>query len=447
MIILSIGTVIIMAFSNQYLAVDLQTNIEAISKAKKMLEEARVLSRQNFYTVTSIPAGYDGIYEKNLNVEDIDSYTKRVTANVRWSAEGGRHPSITFVTLVTNPTNTCTQSLVGDWANPKIINTSKIDIDSSSNLTSIIATNGYVYMTGDSATASKNDFYIVNTANPALPMLSGSLTTGPGLNAVSVFGNYAYVANSSINSQLQVINITSKNNPTLYKSFKLPTSDSDVGTVGYSITYHSGKVYLGTKKNGKAGLHIIDVSDLNNIHEVGYLEVNNTINQIRIVGNYAYVLSDDNTQELRVLNISTPSTITSVSIYNASGTSGFGYGKSLAMSGSSLFFGRTFDPNANSKELLILNNTNPTINPLPALHSQKIAQSINGIILKSNLIFLAASSQFQVRKVSDLSVQGSLALPSNSVGMDCSGDYIYLGVLGDSTSTNKDVLKIIGAGP
>ncbi|HEV7701924.1 MAG TPA: hypothetical protein VGO63_00545 [Candidatus Paceibacterota bacterium] len=444
---LCIGAVILLVFSNQSLAIDSQTNIEAISKAGKMLEDARALSKQDFYSVVSIPAINDNIYQKTLSVEDLDSYTKRITSKISWPLIGGRNPSVEFTTLVTNIHNLCSQTLSGDWTNPKIINTAKIDIDSAASLTDVAALSGYAYITGDSSTQSKNDFYVVNTSNPVLPSLVGSLNTGPGLNSVSVSSNYAYVANGSINAQLQVIDITAKNSPTLYKNFKLPMIDSDAGTVGYSILYHSGKVYMGTKKNGKAGFHIIDVSDLSNIHEVGYLEVNNTINQIQVIGNYAYLASDDSAQELRVLNISTPANILGATIYNAPNTSGFGFGKSLAIYGNTLFLGRTFDANANNKELHVINISDITANPLPSTLSQKMSESVNAVFVKSSLVFMATNSKFQVRKTSDLSLYGTLSLPASPPAMDCSGDYFYMGVLGDGVAVNKDVLKIISSSP
>ena len=446
-IILCMSAVIMIAYGNQLITIDAELSIEAISKAQRMLEDARARSKQNFYSVVAIPTTSENIFQKTLNVEDIDLDTKKITSQVTWSTGGGRNPVVAFTTLVTNFKNICSQSLVGDWVHPQVINTSTIDIDTTSSLTGLSSTNGYTYITADASTANKKDFYVVNTSNPVLPILIGSLTTGPGLSAVSVSGNYAYVANSSINAQLQVVDITTKNNPTLYKSFKLPITDSDGGTVGYSVLYHQGKVYLSTKKNGKAGLHIIDVSDLSNIRELGYLEVNNTINHIQVSGDYAYIASDDNTEELRVLNISNPASITNASIYNPSNTSGFGYGSRIFISGNSLFLGRTFDSNTNNKELYVLDIAKPTLSPLPSLLSQKISSSVHGVVVKDSLVFLATNSQFQVRKISDLSLLSSLPLMSNSVSMDCQGNYLYMGVLGDAGGTHKNVLKIIASSP
>jgi len=457
-IVLAITAVLPLITSGQNSTIGSQTTQGALYKAQELLESVRTAARANFSTVAGLACSdatgtcvtpIDPFYNRTVTIspdpsDPTNDYKKLVTSQVVWGT--GLETSLsTIITDWKSALNSCSQTITGDWSNPIAINTAKINIDAGNSVTDITTTNGYTYIAANGAAAAKDDFYIVNTSDPINPVLvsGGSIDTGPGLNAVAVNGNYAYVANSSINAQLQVINMTTKGNLT-YKSFKLPTTDSDTGTVGYSIYYNNGKVYLGTQKSGKAGFHIIDVSNLNSINEVGYIEVNNTINRIYVSNAYAYLASADSTQEMAILDISTPSNIIPKSIYNAPNSANFGYGNSVAISGTVLYLGRTFDSSGSNNELYTLDASSPASNPLPVLNSQKIGDSVNGMAVKGTLLFIATNSQFQVRKTSDLSLYGSMPLNSNSPNIDCLGNYVYAGVTGPTGNSNKDVLQIIG---
>ena len=74
-LILCISAVIMVAFDNQSLAVDLQTNNEAVSKAQAILEKARADSREDFnlvnsFTTTNISGPLS--YTESLKVTQTD---------------------------------------------------------------------------------------------------------------------------------------------------------------------------------------------------------------------------------------------------------------------------------------------------------------------------------------------------------------------------------------
>ncbi len=82
---------------------------------------------------------------------------------------------------------------------------------------------------------------------------------------------------------------------------------------------------------------------------------------------YAYLTTNDLTQELVILNVTNPTNPTLASAYNATpDVSGFGYGRALYTVGDNLYLGRSWlGTAANTPEFSVLNAANPD-SALPA---------------------------------------------------------------------------------
>lgn len=448
LIVLATSSVIALVFGGQSLWADSQISKEELAKANEMLESAKATARHNFASVNTITAFSDGIYTKQMEVINIDDLTKKVSVQVSCihpTCDPKRDLSIALEAIVTDFQNgffasTCAIDTTANWSNPKVVNTTPVDIEASSTLTSVYSIKGKTYITADSPSKSKSDFYIVNSSNPVTPVILGKLDTGPGLNAVSFRTPYAYVANSSINGQLQIIDTTNTASPALITTYKLPGAYSDNTTIGNSIAYSSGKIFLGTKKSQISEFHVIDVSSPNSPTELGSFEIGNTINAILVIGSYAYIATPNN-EELWVLDISNPANIKKVSGYDATG--GSGNGKSLSFWGPNLLLGRTLG----SKELHVLNIQNPPPANLSSLGSQGINDSINVNLYRGNLAFLGTNTQLEIWNLTNLAAMtkvSTLTLPTASAGMGCDGPYLYIGTLGTNGKSDKDVLKIVG---
>lgn len=298
---------------------------------------------------------------------------------------------------------------------------------------------------------------INNLANPLITEVDNDPINSTGLAAVAVDGKYAYVASQSsfTNGQLQIIDI-SVTPPVVVKTFKLPAVlGSSTQGIGNSIFYKNGYVFLGltktTNNSGAGGMefNIIDVNKvLGNLPNpvVGTYDALNTINAIYVKGNYAYLATTNNSEELTVLDISTPSSPQRVGWYNAAGNSS---GKSLYLVGDTLYLGKTTSA---SPEFFLLNNADPknltANNPAPA--TEEIGSSINGLIQRDYLEFLiTTNSQFEVWNLSNTSTplqitSATQTLPGFSAGstMDCEGNYFYVGSI---DAANKGYLSVITA--
>lgn len=442
----SITAAIMISFGNQSMTIDTTSNNQAINISREELETNRALSRQDFSGLVSSSSTED-IYLKEIIVENIDSDAKKIISRVSWKTDPLRPQKIELATIVSNAKiiiqsggDTGGSCLSGDWKNPKTMGS--VDLSPGNSATDLDVLNKIVYLTSEASSAAKPDFFIVDAANGENPYIVSSINTGPGLNAVDATANYAYVGNKDSNAQLQIIDISDKNNPILIKSFKLPdVSGSDA--IGQSVFYWNSKIYIGTKKSAGPEFHIIDVSNPLSPTALGNREFNADVNAIYVSGDTAYVATSANT-ELTILNISNPSNITVSNDYDAPGDSE--NGKSLCFADNKLYLGRTLGGNhSDHHELHILDVSNSAS---PAnLGSKDLATDLNDLRIKDYLAFLGTSDsnkEFQVWNISDpanIFLWSAFNFPQVATGVDYEDNIVYISV------RSNDALRIITSTP
>lgn len=425
-IALSISAVIMVVFGNQSLSVDAQTTQEALYKAQAGLEEARASTHNNWDNIVS-NSTTEEIFTKNTSVADVDEFVKLVNVVVNWQIQQPR--SVELSTLLTDwqsalAQGSCATVSQGNWSAPALSTT--IDLGATGPATAVDVKHGIAYVTanGDS---TKNDFFAIDVST-GIPTILSKFSTGPGLTAVHVAGNFAYLGNTSTAAQLQIVDITNPSAAYLRKNFKLPGSNS--GDTATSLYYYNHNIYLGTPKSSIAEFHIIDVSNVDNPKEVGTWEFNTSVNAIYVSNGLAYVATPDD-EELKILDVHDPAKIKLVGGYNAPG--GSGNGKSFVRTGLRLYLGRT----VGNDELYVLHIGN--INP-DALASANINSTVNGLVSMGNLVFLSTTDsamEFQVWQLSEnesaFTKLSQLDLPAKATFIDCEGQTIYL--------TNEDPSK------
>ena len=183
------------------------------------------------------------------------------------------------------------------------------DLGTGNIATGIVVKNDVIYETANSANQSLPDFYIISKNKVDRPTLISSLNTGPGLASLVVAGPYAYVANLSTVSQLQIIDIHDRINPVVVGTLKLnPPNASSTLPKARSIAYDNGLVYLGTEKWDGKEFNIIDVHDPVHPQLIGGYEIGSVVNDIKIRGAYAYVASAGTLQisAISLANLSAP---------------------------------------------------------------------------------------------------------------------------------------------
>lgn len=478
-LLINLTGVILLVNQGQSVALDNETNTEALALAQGQIEKSQADAQFDFNLVNPSTSTED-IYTKNIEVGQVDLFTKKVTSVITWLV-GGKNFTTTLTTLVTNPDavdggDTCSSVLAGDWTNPRkteyefgadILN----DNSSGFPITSIQTFDHKMYVTVNNTHGNNpGTFFILNISDPSIEPsvitdFDNNPAVGEGLNSVAVDGsNYAYVANahgSNFNTcpegpscaQLQVIDISNSANPVLVRNFKIPGVTGNAGQgIGTVVFYKNSIVYLGLANDSiGAEFYTIDVSNPALPIILDSYEIGNGVNDILVRNGYAYVASPNNL-ELQIFGVSDPTDITLVGNFDAPGGGGNnGNGKSLYAVGNKIYFGRTL---LTGNEFYILDNTNPETS-LPYMGFKNIQNSgsntsVNGIIVRNNLTMLVTNKEFQILETSDPSnitqyTNPSTLPPGTGGGLqgtatDCEGNYIFIG---SQSSNNKGYISVI----
>ncbi len=425
---LALTATIGVVFSGQSLAIDTQTNIEAIDKAQIQLEAARALSRQNFASVQSSAPVQDGIYTKSLTISSIDALTKQAQSTVSW-VMGGRTLSVSFSTLLADWQNgvKCSPTLSGDWTAPQVYG--YVDFPSPKGAEGIDVQNGKAYIVSDPNSATTDDFYIVDisAAGPGVTTLPtlGHFSTTYGLTDVRVSGNYAYTTADSGAYQLVVVNVTNVASPTVATKLDL-TVPGDTA-VGNTIAYAGGFLYLGLTKSNGPEFYIIDVSNPLSPVVKGSYEVNAAVNSILVKNKIAYIATASNKQ-IVTLDVSNPSAISALGIYNATIPP---YGQALALNnaGNRIYFGQT---DINGPKLFGFDTSNLS-GPSWSIGEDS---GVYSMILRGAVLFITTGDPvdgLQIWDVSNPTAQPTRfdTSPLNiqqgaKAGADCAGNLLYV---------------------
>lgn len=288
-------------------------------------------------------------------------------------------------------------------------------------------------------------FYVLdvsNLLNPTFISGLGSNSIGTGFKALAVAtssaGNFAYIATNAgpSSGQFQIIDLTPAT-PIATTTFIVPgVTGSGAQALGNTLFYKNGYIYLGLSKSATGPeFNIIDVRNPKDPNVVGSFSVGSGVKTIYVKENYAYLGIDDNSRELIVLDITNPLTPILLGVYDAPGSMGFGYGKSIYAVGDSVYFGRTYVSNA--PEFTVLDASTTSLIPLGIRDigpNSSNAYSVNGLVVRDYLAFLftgsSSNGQFQILNVSNprsVSSVFSTNLPSGGAGvaLDCEGNYLY----------------------
>ncbi len=164
------------------------------------------------------------------------------------------------------------------------------------------------------------------------------------------------------------------------------------------------------------------------------MNLNASTREVTVVGNYAYIASTINTQELQVVNISNPAAPTLAGSFNASGSTD---ANSIFVVNNTAYLA--------TGQLSLLNVTNP--GSISQIGSYSVTGTPFGVFISGNYAFLAhsqAGSEFKVVNITNPatpSLYGSANLGGQGNGVFVVGDYAYL-----ATSNSNAQFQIVRGG-
>lgn len=328
----------------------------------------------------------------------------------------------------------------GSWCAP-VLSAEEMDLPKNGVANAITAIEGFAFAgTGDNASGESYVKVGISNTNPPVASNLGVMN---GYKTNDVFGeaNYGYIATDSNSKEVAVINIAS----TPYSEagyFNAPGNGNGdavyiVGNTGYMT---SGNRFYNFDLSSKSGSR--SPIDADGVALAG------TGKDIIVVGNYAFIAINSTSNQLQIVNLSTPSNLS----ISASLTL-------TAQGGQALFVNSTGDrvylATANSStqnELFIINSSNKSA-PSVISSINTNGMSPKGITVVPVNILIAVGTGGQEYQVYNISTEAS---PSSCGGvevnagvngiasvMETDGDaYSYI-ITGDASNE----LKIIEGGP
>jgi len=433
---ITLGSAIIVVFGNQSLFTDKRLAARASALAAEGLAAVKSVAERSWdelslgqhgLTFGSSEWQFSGtqdvteIFTRQISITSGETNVKDIVSKVSWQTDPQRPLKVELTLRLTN-----WQGLFGDWQNPQTLGT--VDLGPGEEGTDLKVRNKIVYMTAEASAVAKPDFFIINATNGASPFIVSSLNTGPGLNAIAIGGDYAYVAQKSSTQQLQIINISNINNPSLVTSYALPGITGS-GAEGQTVFYRDSKVYIGTKVATGPEFHIIDVANPASPISLGSYAINDNVNEIYIDDDRAYLATDLNMAGLMILDVSNPASITLLGQAYASDT------KSVHMKVPSQTF---IGP---AQDLYIVNASNPgSIATIGSINAGDIVQDV---FARDYLVFLATANsnkEFQVINIANPAsptLHAFFNFPQVATGIDYENNIVYVSV------RSNDALRII----
>ncbi len=427
-IILAISSVIVVSFGNQSLSVDAELNNLALLKAREDLEDARADAREDWAGVISGSQIY-GQFTRDVIVEKISDYEKKVTTQVSWQTDPLRPQKIELTTILTDWETSFSEGggggLTGDWHNPRTAGT--IDLGPGNEGTDLAVKDYTVYATAKASDPKKHDFYSIDVTNVDAPIKLSSIDTGKGLNAIALMESYTYVANDDSVSQLQIINISTPNSPSLTAQISLQSNTQSAISVFALDDY----AYVGSAASTGKEFQIFNVSNPANPTFIGSVEIGANVNDIYVYRNRVYLATGRTDAEIMIFDISTPSSPQQIASFNSTSTPGL-----------SIFvnsFNRFFVGIGNSFQIIDSSN----LDSLIVKGAFDAGSSINDLCIRNYLAFLAtanANSEFQAINITNQTnptLYSSYNFPQVATGITYRNNVVFTSV------RSNDALRII----
>lgn len=351
-----------------------------------------------------------GGFTRQVTIATVDAKRKLITSNVSWQQNQQRAGSVSLISRLTN----WMAATIGNWVNPNTL-AGTYNAAGDNNGLKVAVQNNYAYIVRNGGTP---DFLIVDISTPSSISLTGSLSLTGTPNDIFVLGNYAYVTNNDNTEELQIIDISNPVSPSVAGTFDATGNGNGVG-----IYVGGSTAYLGRNTAGGDTFVIVNVSNPNLPSLIGSVDLNQTEYEIVVLGNYAYIASSDNGQELQVVDITTPSAPTLVGGLNFTGNTD---AITIALASSTLLVGQ-------GSSLKIVNISTPAA---PSLTTSFTGGDVINDISMGNgnaYVFLAESSGASELEIVDISVPNiptqvgvyNAAATFNGIAYDWASDRAY----------------------
>ena len=273
----------------------------------------------------------------------------------------------------------------------------------------------------------KKDFYSINVTNIDAPVQRASINIGKGLNSIALMGSYAYVAQADSSNQLQIVNISNPNAPSLAAEISLQSNTQE----GASVFALDNYAYVGSASSAGKEFQIFNVSNPTSPSFVSSVEIGVDVNDIYVYRNRAYLATSKTTSEILIFDISVPTSPQQIAAFDHSDTPGLSV---FANSFNDFYAGI-------GNSFVIVNSTN--LSSLSAIGSYNTGGSVNDLYIRDYLAFLATANstdEFQAINITNKAnptLHSSYNFPQLGTGITYRDNVVY------TSGRSNDALRII----
>lgn len=277
---------------------------------------------------------------------------------------------------------------------------STLELGESPNNVAVDTNEAFAFLATDN---NSEEVIVVNLATFAREV-SLDTTGGDDAMGVQTYGGHVYASGERDVGELMILRVT----PVGWESPVLVASlDKQQNHDAEALTINGTYAYLVTNNNDSHDdFFIIDITSPASPVLLGSLNLGTDVTDVIVSGNYAYVSTASNSEELMVIDVTVKTSPIQVASYNAAGTAD---GLSVALSGSTVFLSRA---DSGSPELYVITVTNPLV-PF-VLGTFEFGDDLNAIVIDGSYLFAATDADAKELLVVDV---------SNPAGMSEAGSY------------------------
>lgn len=197
--------------------------------------------------------------------------------------------------------------LVIDVSNPVSPATiTQVNLDGNADAVSIFYADNFIY-TGRKESIGVNELAIINVNSPANPQIQSTWETSEDISDIFVSDQRAYLAIDNSNKTLTVLDVS---NPSVPREAGFLNIS---GREGRSVfVQNASRVFLGTDSR----FYILDAANPSQVLTRGSIDIGGSVNDIAVVGNFAFLATSNANKEFICLNISDPANIQQISSFN-----------------------------------------------------------------------------------------------------------------------------------
>ena len=371
----------------------------------------------------------NGEFTRQILISNVGANRLKATSTVTWNQNAQRSGVIDLVTYFTN----WSKSGLGNWQLP-IIETGYA-FTPTVGAADVVISGDYAYVI---LVSGSPNFYIVNISSLTAPVVTGSATLVSNLSNLVVSGNYAYVTGTGNGSELQIIDVTNKNAPVLRGTFNA-NGNNDAYGVAISGNYVYFVRALSTNANQNE-FEVVNVSNPALPTSAGVLNLEAATQDIHLVGNYAYIVSQDDVREFQIINISNPALPVRSATINLVGANTTTNGRAITTNtnGTLVFVSRM------DGAVYPIDATSKTSPVLLAANGWSSVGSTQDMILFNNDQYLALANTLSSGELKIFDVTNPIA-PTQISSLDISGTTSNFMPTGIDYSQTYDRLYLAGA--